>query len=131
MKKTISIAAVVLVLAAAVTAFIVIANNPEKRIIGKWSDSDGSSGYQFYEDGKVTMTYANFTIPIINIPFQGDVEGTYKINKKDETITLTGKFFTQTVNIVYTYSFKGNNLTLTNTQSRKAITYIKQEDTTK
>ena len=40
-------------------------------LIGKWSDSAGMSGFEFFENGKVSFTYAN--LESLGIGFDGKV----------------------------------------------------------
>lgn len=129
MKKSFFVLVAIIAAAAVAFYYVTVINNPERQIVGKWMNSTGSSGYEFFDDSKVKMTYANFTIPILDIPFEGDVDGTYVLDKKAETITMTGTFFVKSVDITFNFKIDGKTLTLTNPDNGNAVTYIKQDDT--
>ena len=50
-----------------------------EQIIGKWRDSADMSGFEFFSDGTVEITYVNLTVPIINIPVNGTTKGIYTL----------------------------------------------------
>ena len=126
LKKSILVLAAIIAVAAVAFYYVSVTNNPEKQIVGKWVNSTENSGFEFFDDGRVKMTYANFTIPILEIPFEGDVEGTYTIDKKAETITMTGTFFVKSVSMTYDFKIDNETLTLTNKNPVKSVVYIKQ-----
>ena len=129
MKKSLVVLAAVIAVAAVSIFAVSVINSPEKQIIGKWTNSAENSGYEFFNDGRVKMTYANFTIPILEIPFEGEVEGTYTIDKKAETITMTGTFFVKRVSMTYDFKINKETLTLSNKNPAKSVVYIKQTET--
>lgn len=115
MKKLSSVLAVILVCAVFVTAFAGCAVMPEKQIIGKWKDSTGIVGYEFLEDGTVKFS-------VLGVP----VSGTYTMDKKAETVTLTGTIFVKSISETYKYQIEESKLTLTNVSSGDAATYIRE-----
>lgn len=80
-------------------------------LIGKWTDGSEMSGYEFKEGGKVTITYVNFTVPVVNMPINGNYEGTYSV--KGNKITVNATIYSKTVTNTYTFSVQNNVLTLT------------------
>lgn len=102
---------------------------PEKKLLGKWMDSSNMSGYDFQEEGIVELTYANFTVPIVNIPFTGTVKGTYSIGE-DDTLTVTYSIYSKSITKTYTYSIEDSALTLVEQGSGEKAVYIRQADTT-
>ncbi|NLX93660.1 MAG: hypothetical protein GXZ02_07325 [Clostridiales bacterium] len=121
MKKLISVLAVLLVCAVFITAFTGCMANPEKQIIGKWKDSAGIIGYEFFEDGTV-----KFSVLI------GNVNGTYTMDKKEETVTLTGTIpvINKSISETYKYLIEENKLTLTDLSTGNAATYIRESVST-
>lgn len=102
---------------------------PEKKILGKWMDSSNMSGYDFQEEGIVELTYANFTVPVVNIPFTGTVKGTYSLGE-DNTLTITYSIYSKSITKTYTYSIEDSALTLVEKESGDRSVYIWQADST-
>lgn len=102
---------------------------PEKKILGKWMDSSNMSGYDFQEEGIVELTYANFTVPVVNIPFTGTVKGTYSLGE-DNTLTITYSIYSKSITKTYTYSIEDSALTLVEKESGNRSVYIRQADST-
>lgn len=103
--------------------------SPEKKLLGKWMDSSNMSGYEFQEEGIVELTYANFTVPIVNIPFTGSVKGTYSLGE-DDTLTITYSIYSKSITKTYTYSIEDSSLTLVDKESGDRSVYIRQADST-
>uniref|UniRef100_UPI003FEEE783 hypothetical protein n=1 Tax=Candidatus Fimivicinus sp. TaxID=3056640 RepID=UPI003FEEE783 len=102
---------------------------PEQKILGKWMDSSNMSGYDFQEEGIVELTYANFTVPVVNIPFTGTVKGTYSLGE-DNTLTITYSIYSKSITKTYTYSIEDSALTLVEKESGDRAIYIRQADST-
>lgn len=96
-----------------------------EQIIGKWRDSANISGYEFYEDGSVDITYVDLTLPILNIPIEGTVTGNYSLS--DNKITISYSLYTQTFDESYTITIEDNVLKLTS--FGEVSTYSKVVDT--
>lgn len=119
MKIMKRIGAIALILCVVLTAFTACASQP-KKLIGAWRDSTGTTGYEFKEDGVVDITYANFTIPIINVKYDGTVTGTYTTTKNDDksySVTINYTILTQTLSSTYTFVVDKSQLTLTDTSN--------------
>lgn len=132
MKKIVSAIAVILVIAlAGVTlAACTLPKSQSKQLIGKWSDANNLSGYEFHDDGTVDITYVNFTIPILNIPFNGTIEGVYSTEKVDKVnyVTLSYTLYVSTNSITkkYQYSVDGSSLTMTDPDDGSVCVYVRQ-----
>lgn len=109
----------ILVCAVFVTAFAGCMASPEKQIIGKWKDSTGMVGYEFMEDGTAKFT-------VLGVP----VNGTYTMDKKEETITMTGTVLIKSISKTYKYQIEESKLTLTDVSSGDAATYVRDAGTT-
>lgn len=90
-------------------------------ILGQWTDSANMSGYAFYADGTVEMTYVNLTVPVINIPINGVSKGTYTL----EGDRLTAKFsiYSATIENKYTVKVENNSLSMKDHEDGETATY--------
>ena len=92
-------------------------------ILGKWSDSANMSGYHFYPDGTVEMTYVNLTVPIINIPINGTSKGTYVLD--GDKLTTKFSIYSATIEDSYTVKVENNTLSMFDLEDRETATYSK------
>ena len=92
-------------------------------LVGKWMDSSDMSGYTFKADGTVEITYVNFTVPVINMPINGNFNGTYSVD--GDRITIRSSIYSRTVTDEYTYAVNGNNLTLTSIEDGEVHSYTR------
>lgn len=93
-------------------------------LIGIWRDSANLSGYEFKEGEVVSVTFVNITIPVIDKPINGTFTGGYEIN--DGVLSLTYYIYGKKISNSYTFEISGNTLKLTDTESGKVSTYVKQ-----
>lgn len=93
-------------------------------LLGKWSDSADMSGYEFFADGTVNMTYVNLTIPVINIPINGTSRGVYTL--EGDTLTTKFSIYTATIENSYRISVKNNSLSMKNLEDGTVSTYAKK-----
>ena len=74
-------------------------------LLGKWSDSAGMSGFEFFADGKVSFTYAN--LQSLGISFDGKVEnGTYSLD--GDRLTIAYSIYTATIDKTYEITISGD-----------------------
>ncbi|MCQ2463856.1 MAG: hypothetical protein MJ177_10750, partial [Clostridia bacterium] len=101
-----------------------------KALLGSWSDGAGMSGFEFFDNGTVKITYVNVTIPLINIPVNGTYNGTYTVN--GDEITMSFSIYTATITNKYRFEISNSQLTLTNLEDMKNTVYIRTfaEETT-
>lgn len=128
MKKIIRATAVLLVVLLAAGTLAACSLQPQsKQLVAKWTDSNNLSGYNFHDDGTVNITYINFTVPIVNMPFNGTVDGSYTTEKVDGVnyVTLNYTVWSKTVQKKYQYEVKDSVLTLTDPDNGSATVYIK------
>lgn len=123
MKRTIRFTAIIMVLVLALGTFAACSSlKPlSKQIVGKWVDTSAlNSGYEFMEDGTCKVTFAKFTIPIINQEFNGTVDGLYSTSKSEdgkELITISYTVLLQSIQKTYEYGISDGILTLTDTEN--------------
>lgn len=100
-----------LVIGSTTTTAPVIITDLKTDIIGKWSDSSGMMGYEFFENGMVNVTYVNLTVPVVNIPINGTAKGAYNIN--GDVLTVNFSIYSGNIKKVYTARVDNNTLILT------------------
>lgn len=116
--KKIAVIVLALVIVVCVFAGCDLKITQEQKLLGAWRDSTGTVGYEFLEDGACKITYADVTIPIINIKYDGTVNGTYTLSKDDSGnhhLDITYTILSKSVTRNYTYVIDGNAITLTDT----------------
>ena len=100
-------------------------------LVGKWMDSAQMSGYEFFSDGTVTVTYVNLTVPVIDLPINGTANGTYTVS--GNTVTVKFSIYAKTISKTFEATVvPGNELTLKNTKDGDVSTYafVKKEEKT-
>lgn len=90
-------------------------------ILGQWTDSANMSGYAFYADGMVEMTYVNLTVPVINIPINGVSKGTYTLD--GDKLTTKFSIYSATIENRYTVSVENNSLSMKDHEDGETATY--------
>ena len=93
-------------------------------LLGVWRDSANLSGYEFKAGEVVSVTFVNINIPVIDVPINGTFTGGYEVN--DGVLSLTYYIYGKKISNSYTYEISGNTLKLTDTETGKASTYVKQ-----
>ncbi len=110
--------------------------SPEKKLIGVWRDSTGVTGYEFKEEGKCVVTFADVTVPIFNVNLNGDVDGVYTVQKREDGnyyVTITYTIYSKSVTKDYMFVVENSSLTLTDTADGTVtvlIAYTAPSDTT-
>lgn len=90
-------------------------------ILGQWTDSANMSGYAFYADGTVEMTYVNLTVPVINIPINGVSKGTYTL--EGDRLTTKFSIYSATIENKYTVKIENNSLSMKDHEDGETATY--------
>lgn len=100
-------------------------------LVGKWMDSAQMSGYEFFSDGTVTVTYVNLTVPVIDLPINGTANGTYTVN--GNTVEVKFSIYAKTISKTFEATVvPGNELTLKNKKDGEVSTYsfVKKSEST-
>lgn len=124
MKRIVGFATGTVLIAAIAFLFLILANNPENRIVGKWTDASTNYSFRFTEEGKVYFPVEYFNL---GFGFEGDIDGTYVIDKKDDKIIFNFNFYTNNYSKTYDFKIKGDALTLTNEATGKSVVFTKQD----
>lgn len=95
------------------------------QLIGKWSDSAGMSGYEFFPDGSVKMTYVN--LATFGVPLDGKADGVYIL--EGNTLTIKFSIYTATIENTYTISFDGKILSMYDIKEHETSTYTRVDGT--
>ena len=96
------------------------------QLIGKWMDSANMSGYEFFENGSVNVTYVNLIVPVFNFPINGSTPGSYTLN--GNTLTVNFSIYQKTITDTFTASIENNALTLINREDGDKATYLRQTE---
>lgn len=99
-----------------------------EQIIGQWTDSANMSGYKFYNDGMVEVTYVNLTVPVVNMPINGTAKGNYTVN--GDEITVSFSIYSKTITKKYTATVENNILKLFDKEEGETGTYTRVSDNT-
>ncbi len=95
-----------------------------EKLIGKWTDSAGMSGFEFFEGGKVSFTYAN--LEALGINFDGKIDnGTYKL--EGNTLTIAYSIYTATIDKKYEISVEDDVLKMKDLEQGKTSSYVRGE----
>ena len=94
-----------------------------EKIIGQWTDSANMSGYKFYNDGMVEVTYVNLTVPVVNMPINGTAKGNYSLNGDELTVSFS--IYSKTITKKYTASVENNILKLVDKEEGETGTYTR------
>ena len=99
-----------------------------KDILGKWTDSSGMSGYEFFDNGTVNVTYVNLTIPVLNIPINGKATGTYSLN--GSSLEINYSIYSGNIHMLFTASIEDNALTLIDLKDHNTYKYMRPSEVT-
>ena len=91
---------------------------PQQKILGAWRDSTATMGYEFLENNACKITYADVTLPFINLNYDGTVDGTYSITKDEAGnyhVTIIFTILSKSITKDYIFSVDGNALQLSDT----------------
>ncbi len=104
---------------------------PEKKLLGSWRDTTGGLGYDFHEDGTVTLHFVHFTIPIVNFTVDQDVTGTYTVTKaEDKTNHVTINYQVTLISLSdeFTFEIEKDILRLTNVKTNNVYTLTRADE---
>ena len=93
----------------------------DRKLLGKWDSN--LSGYEFKENGVVTITYINLSSMGINLDINGKVDGIYELD--GDKLNIKFSIYSSVIEKKYTYKIDGNILTLTDRESGDKGIYIK------
>lgn len=91
-------------------------------LIGAWTDNANFSGYEFFEDGTMKVTYFNMSIINLDDIIDGTYTGTYTVEGDKLTISYT--IYSKA--IVKTYTFSADETTLTLKEGADEAIYVRK-----
>lgn len=93
-------------------------------LIGKWSDSAGMSGFEFFENGKASFTYANLNA--LGLNFDGKVEnGTYTLD--GDKLNVAYSIYTATIDKTYKISIENDVLEMYDIEELETSKYVRTD----
>lgn len=130
MKKIIALMLVAVLCLGVFSACSLSGKSQSELLVATWTDSGKLSGYEFHDDGTVKITYANFTVPVLNTNLNGTVEGAYITSESEDGeknyVTITYTIFNKSIETKYEYFVEENVLTLTDIDDGDKTVYVKQ-----
>lgn len=126
MSKLKKFSAILLVLCVIVATFA--ACSPQKKLIGSWRDSSGVVGYDFEEDNRCKVVYAD--TEILGKKITANIEGSYTVEKADDGkyyMTIKYTFLAVSFSETYLIDLQGDTLTLTNTDGSAPKTLLRAD----
>lgn len=98
-------------------------NSVSELIIGAWTDNANFSGYEFFEDNTMKVTYFNMSSIGLEDVIDGTYSGTYSLDGSDLTVSYT--IYSKAVTKSYKVEVGENTLTLTDEAGDEAI-YVRK-----
>lgn len=96
-------------------------------ILGKWMDSAGMSGFEFFPNGKVSYTYVNLSS--FGVPFDGTARNalyTLEGNK----LNIKFSIYVGTIDKEYEISIENDVLSMKDLEEKNTATYVRVKDET-
>ncbi len=122
MKKIVGLVAVLTAVVLGAYVFMTVMNNPEKKIIGEWTNENNKYSIKFSENGDVDIP-----VEFFDLGFEADITGKYSMDKKEKNITFTFSFLLVDYSKTYDFKMKGDSLTLTNESTGKSTVFTRQK----
>lgn len=82
----------------------------EELLLGAWTDNANFSGYEFFENGTMKVTYFNMSVINLDDVIEGTYNGTYSVDGDKLTISYT--IYSKAITKNYTFKADENTLTL-------------------
>lgn len=90
---------------------------------GTWTSAAGNGSYTFHEDGSLRTHVPGEKLPVLKVPYNGTLSGTYAYDKSDKEISITLSVYSKEITCLYTYEIEDGTLILTDTESGKVSKY--------
>lgn len=99
-----------------------VAGDLQQQLLGKWSDSLGMMGFEFYDDGTVNTTYFDLK-QLTGLDLSGSTKLPYTLEGDILTIKFTA--YTGSAQWKFRVSVNGNELTMYNLDEHSTSVYTK------
>ena len=96
-----------------------VTSDLQQQILGKWSDSLGMLGFEFYDDGTVNTTYFDLK-QLIGLDLSGSTKLPYTL--EGDILTIKFSAYTGSAQWKFRVSVNGNELTMYNLDERSTTT---------
>ena len=92
---------------------------------GKWISSDKKITYVFDGESSMTAVYDDCNIPVLNVPYTGEIKGNYYKDKNKKTVSLSVRYYSKTITKNYSYVFSDNAMCLKDLDDGQAYNFYK------
>lgn len=99
-----------------------VAGDLQQQLLGKWSDSLGMLGFEFYEDGTVNTTYFDLK-QLIGLDLSGSTKLPYTL--EGDILTIKFSAYTGSAQWQFRVSVNGNELTMYDLDNRSTAVYTR------
>lgn len=106
----------------AAEASTAVAGDLQQQLLGKWSDSLGMLGFEFYEDGTVNTTYFDLK-QLIGLDLSGSTKLPYTL--EGDILTIKFSAYTGSAQWQFRVSVNGNELTMYDLDNRSTAVYTR------
>ena len=99
-----------------------VTSDLQQQILGKWSDSLGMLGFEFYDDGTVNTTYFDLK-QLIGLDLSGSTKLPYTL--EGDILTIKFSAYTGSAQWKFRVSVNGNELTMYDLDNRSTAVYTR------
>ena len=77
----------------------------------------------------MTAVYNDCNIPVLNVPYTGEIKGNYYKDKDDKTVSLSVRYYSKIITKNYSYVFSNNTMCLKDLNDGQTYNYYKAIET--
>lgn len=109
---------------ALIISIVLIVNKANSNpFVGTWISAAGNGSYTFHEDASFRAHNPGEKLPVLKVPYNGTLNGTYAYDKSEKEISMTLSVYSKEITCLYTYDFEDDTLILTDKKSGKVSKY--------
>ena len=91
-------------------------------LLGKWNDNANFSGYEFFDNGTMKVTYFNMAAINLEDVIEGTYTGTYSV--EDDKLSISYTIYSKAITKNYTFTVDENTLTLS--ENGETAIYVRE-----
>lgn len=96
--------------------------NDKNLLLGKWNDNANFSGYEFFDNGTMKVTYFNMAAINLEDVIEGTYTGTYSV--EDDKLSISYTIYSKAITKNYTFTVDENTLTLS--ENGETAIYVRE-----